>query len=991
MSLIKLLVLSCCLLSFSVPSYGMEYFRGLFNRQSCNETFLLAMASDNDEETILKTMKDALANGAKIQANDLKRNTAFHLSASGGFSKIIAFLCDKYKTDSFNLIDFLNIAGETPLYYAVIKNHFNCVKVLLKNGADISQKTKSGFSMLHLAAYRGYCDIIEYLVEFGAEIDNQTSSKFRNETPLHLAAAKGFEGTVKKLINLGADANAQNTDGDTSLHLAAKAGKIKVIRTLILTGADAAIKNNEGKTPSEVAKDDETKKSFKTAKKTKNRKKGKSRRTGKTKLIEVCVPISAPSSPRNKEKKKDLVLDDNIQFTRSLPTTPRGLSSAERIEQAGNVWLAEIKKKQKKEEELKRKKEEERELKEAKNKKQLQDETLLSSSFLLKLKSVFNPVLQEDEIILDRNKNVKIEGKELIKKIFKIRSLEIVKSIVSLEDSDKRTALHYIALSQKNDVSVYIKKLLKKGANPLQMDSHGEIPFQSVYRIYKLGIISPNEALARLNAFLKKVSGDDVKKQIKVVANDVLLWEEHGNRTKSAEETTKLEEEERSRRISEEAVAIVAAENCEKLKKKQLYEIRQKLLAGFLPRLKIFTKMKSFEHERCEVGSFINLFGSEIIDLHDENKNNALHLLANDTDESHVSLIDLLLQKGVDAAKQNSDGETPLYLATLQGNRAAMKHLVKKSTVNITDKNGDTPLHCAVLWAAHQKDANEKGEKVSTHKIPNMLKILLRSGADVTKKNNDGASAVRLAIHHKLEWIIYIFAKHQANVCMKQKFTEDRYSFLHYCAGAGYAKSVYQCFEKEPGLVKNYMYDSENFKEVTPLHLAIIEDKKDTIKYIVRVFDEKKLKFNWILKDCLKNGDHGLNVLNLNYNEEDKENTDLHHLASTGKFEKIEQILRAKNKFNFSGTRVDINAKNSLERTPLHLAAIAGWIKTVESLLRDEADMSAKDVYGLTPWHYANVLYDNQSEITQSLNRAWRKEKGLDGRCDKQFLRRKRY
>ena len=71
----------------------------------------------------------------------------------------------------------------------------------------------------------------------------------------------------------------------------------------------------------------------------------------------------------------------------------------------------------------------------------------------------------------------------------------------------------------------------------------------------------------------------------------------------------------------------------------------------------------------------------------------------------------------------------------------------------------------------------------------------------------------------------------------------------------------------------------------------------------------------------------------------------------------------------------NVNAKNSLERTPLHMAAIAGKAEALSCLLENNANTSAKDVYGLTPWHYASVLHGDNSRVTRVLNKAWHRKK----------------
>ena len=66
--------------------------------------------------------------------------------------------------------------------------------------------------------------------------------------------------------------------------------------------------------------------------------------------------------------------------------------------------------------------------------------------------------------------------------------------------------------------------------------------------------------------------------------------------------------------------------------------------------------------------------------------------------------MDLLAQKGADFSSADQDGQTPLHLATNARNHdgSCVKYLIKKIKANyidIKDKHGRCPLHCAALFA----------------------------------------------------------------------------------------------------------------------------------------------------------------------------------------------------------------------------------------------------------------------------------------------------
>ena len=64
----------------------------------------------------------------------------------------------------------------------------------------------------------------------------------------------------------------------------------------------------------------------------------------------------------------------------------------------------------------------------------------------------------------------------------------------------------------------------------------------------------------------------------------------------------------------------------------------------------------------------------------------------------------------------------------------------------------------------------------------------------------------------------------------------------------------------------------------------------------------------------------------------------------------------------------DINSRDALGRTPLHIAAFYGWPKTTELLIARGADVNAKDRVGMTPLHAA-VLSGGRGEVELLLRR----------------------
>ena len=67
-------------------------------------------------------------------------------------------------------------------------------------------------------------------------------------------------------------------------------------------------------------------------------------------------------------------------------------------------------------------------------------------------------------------------------------------------------------------------------------------------------------------------------------------------------------------------------------------------------------------------------------------------------------------------------------------------------------------------------------------------------------------------------------------------------------------------------------------------------------------------------------------------------------------------------------TGAEVNSRDVLGRTPLHIAAFYGWPKTTELLIARGADVNARDRVGMTPLHAA-VLSGGRGEVELLLRR----------------------
>ena len=111
-----------------------------------------------------------------------------------------------------------NIGGLTPLSAASIKGHDECVKHLIKAGADVNKMDKWDLTPVIAASRGGHTQCAEALIQVGADV-NTLSEVFR-ESALRMALAGGHHQCALILIEAEADVNHKDVRHKTPLFYA---------------------------------------------------------------------------------------------------------------------------------------------------------------------------------------------------------------------------------------------------------------------------------------------------------------------------------------------------------------------------------------------------------------------------------------------------------------------------------------------------------------------------------------------------------------------------------------------------------------------------------------------------------------------------------------------------------------------------------------------------------------------------------------------------
>lgn len=173
------------------------------------------------------------------------------------------------------VINQVNNDGYTPLQLACLTDKPECVRELLKEGADVNSASvnladrnnstclgrdnveqnvhnfqledmKHGGTPLHWAKTT---QCLETMIDLGCDLD---AKNFQGNTALHIMVARGRLSCVISLLSHGANVNAIGSDGDSPLHVAVRSD-VSLIHALIVFGADVNQRNQKGETARHLA------------------------------------------------------------------------------------------------------------------------------------------------------------------------------------------------------------------------------------------------------------------------------------------------------------------------------------------------------------------------------------------------------------------------------------------------------------------------------------------------------------------------------------------------------------------------------------------------------------------------------------------------------------------------------------------------------------------------------------------------------------------
>ena len=131
----------------------------------------------------------------------------------------------------------------SPLIYAVVHDHQEITKLLVKAGADVNL-VRENVTALLCAVGRGNHILVEYLVQQGADVNIANKSP-EVEPPIVMAVTVGSRKCLDILLNAGADVNVLYSTPDddaTPVSEAVECGTVECLSMLLDAGADVNLR-----------------------------------------------------------------------------------------------------------------------------------------------------------------------------------------------------------------------------------------------------------------------------------------------------------------------------------------------------------------------------------------------------------------------------------------------------------------------------------------------------------------------------------------------------------------------------------------------------------------------------------------------------------------------------------------------------------------------------------------------------------------------------
>ena len=135
-----------------------------------------------------------------------------------------------------DIVNRMDIHGNTPLHEACIHGNLAIVKELMKHDADVNAQNGDEKNPLQTACKGGYVEVVKAILDYSREGAKELAEgrvKRSKNTAMHLAVENGDVKMVQVLLGYNVNPSMQDDDSVAPIHIAAGQGYIDIARVLL--------------------------------------------------------------------------------------------------------------------------------------------------------------------------------------------------------------------------------------------------------------------------------------------------------------------------------------------------------------------------------------------------------------------------------------------------------------------------------------------------------------------------------------------------------------------------------------------------------------------------------------------------------------------------------------------------------------------------------------------------------------------------------------